>query len=64
MSMYDEIEYKTYLLKHEKKQNRGAKRSQDSERLKTYRAEWAFLSQYDAPEFKALAEAHKYAQKI
>ena len=64
MSTYDEIEYKTYLLKHKKKQNRGANRSQDSERLKTYRAEWAFLSQYDAPEFKDLAEAQKFAKKI
>lgn len=64
MGMYDEIEYKTYLLKHEKKQNRGAKRTQDSERLKTYRAEWAFLSQFNAPEFKDLAEAQKYAKKI
>ncbi len=63
MSMYDEIEYKTYLLKHEKKQNKG-RRGQDSERLKTYRAEWAFQSQFDVPEFKDLAEAQKYAKKI
>ena len=26
MSTYDEIEYKIYLMKHKKKQNRGANR--------------------------------------
>lgn len=58
------IEYQTYLLKHEAKQNRGAKLSQDSERLKTYRAEWAFQRQYSVREFNDLAEAQKFAKKI
>ena len=39
-----EFEYRQYLRKQERKQNRG-KRGRDSERMKTYRAEWAFLSQ-------------------
>ena len=34
---YDKIDYATYLLKHEQKQNKGAK-SKDSERTKTYQS--------------------------
>jgi len=59
-----ELRYKTYLLKHEQKQNRGAKYSRDSERLKCYRAEWAFERQVDNPVFKDIKDAERYAKKI
>lgn len=58
------LQYQTYLLKHEAKQNRGSKGSRDSERLKTYRAEWAFQSRVKIPQFKDLKEAQKFAKKI
>lgn len=58
------LRYKTYLLKHEQKQNRGAKYSRDSERLKCYRAEWAFERQVDNPVFKDIKDAERYAKKI
>ena len=62
--MSDQLEYATYLLKHEAKQNRGAKYSRDSERLKTYRAEWMFQRQIEDVEFADLKEAQKFAKKI
>ena len=58
-----EFEYRQYLRKQERKQNRG-KRGRDSERMKTYRAEWAFLSQVDNKEFKDIKEAQKVAKRI
>lgn len=59
-----QLQYKTYLLKHEAKQNRGSKGSRDSERLKTYQSEWAFQSRVKIPQFKDLKEAQKFAKKI
>ena len=58
------LQYKTYLLKHAAKQNRGAKGSRDSERLKTYQSEWAFQSRVKLPQFKDIKEAQKFAKKI
>ena len=59
-----QLEYKTYLLKHAAKQNRGAKGSRDSERAKCYSAEWAFQSRVKLPQFKDIKEAQKFAKKI
>ena len=58
------MRYETYLLKHKAKQNRGAKYSRDTERLKTYKSEWAFQSRAEIPDFKDLKEAQKFAKKL
>ena len=63
MANYDNIEYATYLLKHEQKQNKGAK-SKDSERTRTYEAEWMFQRQIQDVNFADIAEAEKFAKKI
>ena len=63
MANYDSIEYATYLLKHEKKQNKGEK-GRDSERLKTYQAEWMFQRQVDCQNFKSIEEAQRCAKLI
>ena len=63
MANYDSLQYATYLLKHEQKQNRGEK-CKDSERLKTYRAEWMFQRQIEDVKFADLKEAQKFAKKI
>lgn len=59
-----QLQYKTYLLKHEAKQNRGSRGSRDSERAKCYSAEWAFQSRVKLPQFKDIGEAQKFAKKI
>lgn len=59
-----QLEYKTYLLKQARKQNKGAGHTQDSERLKTYQSEWAFQSRVEIPQFKDIKEAQKFAKKI
>lgn len=58
------LEYQTYLLKHARKQNKGAGYTQDSERLKTYRAEWEFQRKFDIPKFETIEDARKFAKKI
>jgi predicted metal-dependent hydrolase len=60
---YDSIDYATYLLKHEAKQNKGAK-GRDSERTRTYQAEWMFQRQINDVNFADIAEAEKFAKKI
>ena len=60
---YDSLDYATYLLKHEQKQNKGAK-SKDSERTKTYQAEWMFQRQIQDVKFADIKEAQKFAKKI
>ena len=60
---YDSIDYATYLLKHEAKQNKGAK-GRDSERTRTYEAEWMFQRQINDVNFADIAEAEKFAKKI
>jgi hypothetical protein len=59
-----QIEYKTYLLKFKKKQNKGARGTRDSERAKTYESEWAFQRQFNVPKFNDIKEAQKYAKRI
>ena len=63
MANYDSLQYATYLLKHEQKQNRGEK-CKDSERLKTYRAEWMFQRQVDDTKFADIKEAQKFAKRV
>ena len=59
----DEYLYNQYLRKHINKQNKGS-RGQDSERQKTYRAEWAFQSKVTNPEFSSIEDAQKFAKKM
>ena len=58
------MRYETYLLKHKAKQNRGAKYSRDTEKLKTYKSEWAFQSRAESPDFKNLTDAQNFANKL
>jgi len=61
---YDRIEYKTYLLKHDRKQNKGEV-GNDTEKTKTYRAEWKFQGSYKGiKDFGNITEAQKYADKV
>ena len=57
-------QYNEYLREHQVKQNKGA-RGRDSERLKTYRAEWAFheTNGYGI-EFESIEQVQKYINKI
>jgi len=59
-----QLEYRTYLLKQARKQNKGAGYTQDSERLKTYKSEWAYQRRVEIPQFKDIKEAQKFAKKI
>ena len=56
--------YAEYKRKHSHKQNRGAAGRVDSERGKTYQAEFAFQRRYKVKEFKNLKEAQKRAKQI
>lgn len=60
----DEDQYNEYLRNHQNKQNRG-ERGRDTERTKTYRAEWAL---YDTNgygrEFETISDVQKYVTKI
>lgn len=55
--------YEEYLRNHAKKQNKGAK-GKDSERQKTYEAEWAMQSQVAIKQFKTIEDAQKRAKAI
>tara|TARA_R110000803_G_scaffold40261_6_gene86788 strand:+ start:1130 stop:1828 length:699 start_codon:yes stop_codon:yes gene_type:complete len=59
----DEHRYNQYLGNHINKQNKGV-RGQDSERQKTYRAEWTFQSKITNPEFASIEDAQKFAKKM
>lgn len=56
--------YAEYKRKHSHKQNRGAAGRVDSEKSKTYQAEFAFQRRYKVKEFKNLKEAQKRAKQI
>lgn len=61
-----EYHYNQYLRKHQVKQNKGA-RGRDTERMKTYRAEWAFQSmnpEGSGREFTDIKEVQKYVTRI
>ena len=59
-----EHKYNEYLREHQNKQNKG-ERGRDSERLKTYRAEWAFheTNGYGI-EFESIEQVQKYINKV
>lgn len=59
-----ELEYKEYLRNHKRKQNKGAMGRVDSEKSKTYQAEWAFQKRVNIKKFKDLKEAQKRAKQI
>ena len=59
----DEHRYNQYLGNHINKQNKG-QRCQDSERQKTYRAEWTFQSKITNPEFASIEDAQKLADSL
>jgi hypothetical protein len=56
--------YAEYKRKHSHKQNRGAAGRVDSEKSKTYQAEFAFQRRYKVKEFENLKEAQKRAKQI
>ena len=56
--------YAEYVRKHSHKQNRGAAGRRDSEKSKTYQAEFAFQRRYKVKDFKNLKEAQKRAKQI
>ena len=59
-----EDQYNEYLRNHQNKQNRG-QRGRDSERLKTYRAEWAFQDiNGSGRQFESIEQVQKYINKI
>ena len=59
-----EYKYNEYLREHQNKQNKG-ERGRDSERTKTYRAEWDFYSTNGyGREFENIAEVQKYINKV
>lgn len=60
----DKTLYNLYLQKHKAKQNKG-EMSKDSERLKTYKAEWAFTSANGSGiEFDTIEQVQKYVNKV
>lgn len=64
MKISDQTLYNLYLQKHEAKQNKGAA-GKDSERLKTYKAEWAFTSANGyGIQFDTIEQAQKYIDKV
>jgi hypothetical protein len=56
--------YNEYLRKHRFKQNRGANGRNDTEKSKTYQAEFAFQRRYKVKDFKTIEEAQKRAKQI
>jgi putative metallohydrolase (TIGR04338 family) len=59
-----DVEYKEYLHKFKRKQNRGAGGRVDSEKSKTYAAEHAFMRKVKIKQFTSLKEAQKRAKQI
>jgi len=57
-------QYNEYLRKHRHKQNKGGGGRVDSEKSKTYQAEWAFQKRVKVKEFENLKEAQKRAKQI
>lgn len=56
--------YYDYLRNHRRKQNKGDGGRVDSERQKTYEAEWAFAREVDFRKFETIEEAQKRAKQI
>jgi putative metallohydrolase (TIGR04338 family) len=56
--------YNEYLRNHAKKQNKGS-RGKDSERQKTYEAEWRYQANFGSGrEFSTLEEVQKYVDNV
>ena len=56
--------YNDYLRNHRRKQNKGDGGRVDSEKTKTYQAEWAFAKQVNIRKFETIEEAQKRAKQI
>ena len=68
MRIGDRTLYTLYTEKHARNQNKGATwcglRQKDTERSKTYEAEWTFQSKITNPEFTSIKDAEKFAKKV
>jgi hypothetical protein len=59
------LKYRKYLGEFHQRQNRGAKYTRDTEKRKTYRAEWAYAKNMGGKdEFASIEEAEKFAKRI
>ena len=59
-----EDQYNEYLRNHAKKQNKGS-RGKDSERQKTYEAEWRYQANFGSGrEFSTIEEVQKYVDNV
>jgi len=57
--------YRNYLGEFHLRQNRGAKYTRDTEKRKTYRAEWAYTRNMGGKDtFASIEEAEKFAKRI
>ena len=59
------LKYRKYLGEFHLRQNRGAKYTRDTEKRKTYRAEWAYTRNMGGKDtFASIEEAEKFAKRI
>jgi len=59
------LKYRKYLGEFYLRQNRGAKYTRDTEKTKTYRAEWAYTRNMGGKDtFASIEEAEKFAKRI
>jgi len=59
------LKYRKYLGEFHLRQNRGARRTRDTEKRKTYRAEWAYTRNMGGKDmFESIEEAEKFAKRI
>ena len=58
------LKYRKYLGEFHQRQNRGAKYTRDTEKRKTYRAEWAYTRNMGEVTFASIEEAEKFAKRI
>ena len=59
------LKYRKYLGEFHQRQNRGAKYTRDTEKRKTYRAEWAYTRNMGGKDmFASIEEAEKFAKRI
>jgi hypothetical protein len=58
------LKYRKYLGEFHLRQNRGAKYTRDTEKTKTYRAEWAYTRNMGEVTFASIEEAEKFAKRI
>ena len=59
------LKYRKYLGEFHQRQNRGARYTRDTEKRKTYRAEWAYTRNMGGKDmFASIEEAEKFAKRI